>query len=86
MLTQILLELFQSVWNMLLTLSCIKEIDDPESTNMSTSFWSNSPRVRAALNLTAATTTLPTAKGLTASWGTPSLFGAPHCHFPNSFL
>ena len=44
----------------------IKEIDDPESTNMST-FWSENPRVSAALDLTAVTTTLPTAEGVTAS-------------------
>ena len=68
------------------TLSYIKEIDDPESTNMSTSFWSKNPQVSAALDLTAATTTLPTAKGLTASWGTPYLFVAPQYRFPNSNL
>ena len=68
------------------TLSCIKEIGDPESTSISTSFWSKNPRVSAALDLTAATTTLPTAEGLTASWGTPSPSGAPQCRFPNSNL
>ena len=75
MLTQVLLGLFQSVWNMPLQhfLVYIKEIDDPESTNMST-FWSENPRVSAALDLTAVTPTLPTAEGLTASWGIPSLF------------
>ena len=69
------LGLFQFVWNMPLQhfFVYIKEIDDPESTNMST-FWSENPRVSAALDLTAVTTTLPIAEGFTASWGIPSLF------------
>ena len=72
--------------NAVATPSCIKEMDDPESTNISTSFWSRSPRVRAVFDLIEATTTLPTAEGLTASWGTLSLLRAPHCRFPTDIL
>ena len=68
---------------MVVTHSCIKEIDDPESTNMSTSFWTKSPQVRSALDLTSPTQTLPTVKDFLEYL---SLFGAPQCCFSNSIL
>ena len=76
---------FVSVEKLAATLSSMSEIEDPESSIISTSLLSNTPRVTAALGWTAAATTPADLVGL-SSWDAPAPSGTSLGSFPDGNL
>ena len=76
---------FASVEKFAATLSSMSEIEDPESSIISTSLLFNTPHVTAALGWTAAVTTPADLAGL-SSWDAPAPSGTSLGSFPDDSL